>query len=336
MQSLDFNTIDYIILAALAFYAYEGYASGFIGALLDLGNFILSFVMGLRFYGLIAGILVDKLSVPPGFSNAIGFFIATFVTEVIIGFLIRKYFSFDFLAFRSPAPSGAGRSGPPLKKINKTLGILPGLLSGAILIAFILILVVALPVPGPIKNAISLSKVGNLLLVNAQVFEKDLNKVFGGAISETINFLTVEPKSSESVSLHFKTSNASQDSPAEQYMLKLVNKERAARGLKEVIFDDSLRDVGRAHCKDMFERGYFSHYTPEGFSPFDRMDEAGIVYNTAGENLALSPNADIAMQGLMNSPGHKANILSSDFGKVGVGVVDGGIYGEMFCQEFTD
>jgi len=327
MQNLDLATADYIILMALIFYAYEGYANGFIGALLDLGNFIASFVIGLRFYGFFAGILVDKFSVSPGFSDAIGFFIATFTAEVLIGILIRKYFTFDFLA---------SRSGPTLKKVNKILGILPGLASGAILISFILILVVALPVSAPIKNAISLSKIGNFLLANAQGVEKDLNKVFGGAISETINFLTVEPKSSESVPLNFKTNNASPDSSAELYMLSLVNKERVSGGLKELVFDNELADVGRAHCRNMFERGYFSHYTPEGFSPFDRMDDAGIAYNAAGENLALSPNTNIAMQGLMNSPGHKANILSRDFGRVGIGVIDGGIYGEMFCQEFTD
>ena len=86
----------------------------------------------------------------------------------------------------------------------------------------------------------------------------------------------------------------------------------------------------------MLQRGYFSHYSPEGFSPFDRMDKAGILYDAAGENLALSPNTDIAMQGLLNSPGHRANILSVSFGRIGIGVIDGGIYGEMFCQEFKD
>jgi len=44
----------------------------------------------------------------------------------------------------------------------------------------------------------------------------------------------------------------------------------------------------------------------------------------------------LAMQGLMNSPGHRANILSPSFHKVGIGVLDAGIYGEMFVQEFTD
>lgn len=318
---MNFNWIDYLILAVLLFYAYEGYASGFVGALLDLINFVSSFLIGLRFYGFFAGILTKQFSIPQGFADAIGFFIVTFVTEIVIGILIRTFFK------AQPAF---------LRGFNKALGILPGILSGAILISFILILVIALPVSTPIKHSISSSKIGNLLLANAQGLEKELNRVFGGAISETINFLTVEPKGNEIVSLNFKTRDFKPDPTAEQYMFTLINKERISRGLSGVVFDDQLRDVGRAHCKDMFERGYFSHYTPEGTSPFDRMDEAGIIYNGAGENLALSPNTDIAMKGLMNSPGHKANILSADFGRVGVGVIDGGIYGEMFCQEFTD
>lgn len=324
---LSLNWIDYLIITTLLFYAYGGYSSGFIGALLDLINFIISFIVGLRFYGFFGAFLVSKFFMAQGFSDAIGFFIATFLTEIIIGFLIKKYFSFESLA---------GRRSSISEKLNKILGILPGISSGAIIATFMLVLVVSLPVSSSIKHSVSSSYIGNLLLSNTQGLEKELNKVFGGAISETINFLTVEPESNEIVSLNFKTKNFSPDAIAERYMFNLVNKERKAAGLKEVVSDDQLREVGRAHCKDMFERGYFSHYTPDGLSPFDRMDNAGIVYNFAGENLALSPNTDIAMQGLMDSPGHKANILSTDFGRVGVGVIDGGIYGEMFCQEFTN
>ena len=84
------------------------------------------------------------------------------------------------------------------------------------------------------------------------------------------------------------------------------------------------------------KRNYFSHYTPEGKSPFDRMDEAGIKYKAAGENLAYAPSVEVAHQGLIDSPGHRANILRPEFGHLGVGVIDGGINGKMFCQEFTD
>lgn len=318
---LSLNWIDYLLLITLLFYAYEGYSSGFVAAFLDLINFIVSFLVGLRFYGFFGSFLVNIFAMPQGFSDAIGFFVATFLTEIIIGILIRKYFNFKPLAFN---------------RLNGWLGIIPGILSGAVLISFILMLVIAFPVPAPVKSSISSSKVSSFLLSKAQGLEKDLNLVFGQAISETINFLTIEPKSNEIVSLNFKIKYFLPDPASERHMFELINKERSKEGISEIVFDDELLHVARNHCKDMFEKGYFSHYTPEGLSPFDRMDQSGIVYNTAGENLALSPNTDIAMQGLMNSPGHKANILSTDFGKVGVGVIDGGIYGEMFCQEFTD
>ena len=318
---LSLNWIDYVILFVLAIYAYQGYASGFIQEFLDLANFIISFLIGLKFYSVISGILVSKLSLSQGLSNALGFLIITILAEVVLGILIKNFLSFEV---------------PVLKSLNKMLGILPGILSGAILTSFILILIVAFPTSALIKRNISSSRVSSFLLANAQGWEKNINNVFGGAISETINFLTVEPKSNEIVRLNFKSNYFLIDSGAESYMFGLVNKERSTRRIKELIFDNSLRDLGRAHCEDMLKRGYFSHYTPEGLSPFDRMDEAGIIFTAAGENLALSPNADIAMQGLMNSPGHKANILSTSFGRIGVGVIDGGIYGELFCQEFTN
>ena len=126
------------------------------------------------------------------------------------------------------------------------------------------------------------------------------------------------------------------DPESEQAMFDLVNKERRAKGIKSVVWNDAVRKAARAHCLDMFERGYFSHYSPEGVSPFDRLDKAGIPYKAAGENLAYAPNVAIAHQGLMDSPGHKENILRPEFGQLGMGVIDGGINGKMFCQEYTD
>ena len=318
---LSLNWADCLILAILFFYAYKGYNSGFINALIDLLSFILSFLIGLKFYGFIAEILFKKASLPHGFSNALGFLGISILTHVILGVVIRNFLYFN--------PSF-------LRRLNKLFGILPGILSGAIFVSFILILIVSFPMITPFKRTVSSSRVGNFLLYNAQGLEKQLKTVFGGAINETINFLTVEPKSNEIISLNFKAKYVLSDPQSEKYMFILVNKERTSRGLKKLIFDDSLRDVGRSHCEDMFKRGYFSHYTPEGLSPFDRISQAGITYADAGENIALSPNTDIAMLGLMNSPGHKANILFTGFGKVGIGVIDGGIYGEMYCQEFTN
>ena len=180
------------------------------------------------------------------------------------------------------------------------------------------------------------SRVGGSLVARTQGFEKSLNNVFGAAVNETLNFLTVEPEDNQIVNLHFKTDNYSIDENAETQMLDLVNKERTSRGFADLDASAKLKDAARAHCEDMIRRGYFSHLSIEGLSPFDRMNKASIYYTYAGENLALSPNVTVAMQGLMNSPGHKANILSPNFGKMGIGVIDAGIIGEAFCQEFTD
>jgi len=64
--------------------------------------------------------------------------------------------------------------------------------------------------------------------------------------------------------------------------------------------------------------------------------EAGITFNVVGENLALSPTLLIAHTGLMNSEGHRKNILDPAFHHLGIGVIDNGIYGKIFVQIFTD
>src|SRR5258705_2468365 len=118
--------------------------------------------------------------------------------------------------------------------------------------------------------------------------------------------------------------------------MHLDTRERFAAGPNPLTADPELTQVARRHSADMFARAYFAHDTPEGRDPFDRMREAGVRFSTAGENLALAPTVQIAHTGLMNSPGHRANILQKDFGRVALGIMDGGIRGIMVSQEFRN
>jgi uncharacterized protein YkwD len=86
----------------------------------------------------------------------------------------------------------------------------------------------------------------------------------------------------------------------------------------------------------MFTRGYFSHNTPDGINPFQRMKKVGITYLSAGENLAHSYSLDSAHTGLMNSPGHRDNILNTHFGKIGISVLSSDTKGLMVVQEFSN
>jgi len=318
------NYVDLLIIIVLLFYAIEGVSLGFWLAILDLGSFVSSFLIGLTFYSFFGKILLDLFSIPKGFSNAIGFFIAAFLAEIIINFVLKQYgqklipkVNLSFL-------------------LNKIAGGVASVLSGLVLVAFIATLVVSLPLSSFLKNSISSSRIASFLTTNTQGLARDLNNVFGGAVNESLSFLTVRPESSESVNLNFKTSDFKIDEASEKAMFDLVNKERAERSIRSVESDNQLTEVGRRHCEDMLSRGYFSHNTPEGLTPFDRIQNAGIVFNFAGENLALAPNVELAHKGLMQSKGHRENILQANFGHLGAGAIDGGIYGIMFCQEFKD
>lgn len=121
----------------------------------------------------------------------------------------------------------------------------------------------------------------------------------------------------------------------EQKMLDLVNKERSAQGLKPLQVDMQLVKLARMKSQDMINKGYFDHQSPTYGSPFDMMKNNGISYRYAGENIAGNSSVEKAHTSLMNSSGHRANILSPNFTHIGIGIVDGGPYGKMFTQMFT-
>ncbi|WP_408955260.1 CAP domain-containing protein [Natroniella sp. ANB-PHB2] len=122
----------------------------------------------------------------------------------------------------------------------------------------------------------------------------------------------------------------------EREMLELVNQERRERGLNELKTDYQLVKVARAKSQDMIDEDYFSHQSPNYGSPFDMLRRINVSYNIAGENLAGASRVELAHQELMNSPGHRENILHSDYTHIGIGVIEGGRYGRMYTQIFAN
>ena len=107
---------------------------------------------------------------------------------------------------------------------------------------------------------------------------------------------------------------------AEKTAFDLLNADRAKNGLKPLKLNSQLTALGEKYAQDMINRNFFAHNNPEGLTPFDRMRQAGISYNTAGENLAINSNVNTAEVAFMNSAGHKANILNTQYTDVGIGV----------------
>lgn len=220
--------------------------------------------------------------------------------------------------------------------VNRTLGVLPGLADGLVNAMIVSVLLLAVPLLDGLTALARESAIATRLSVPAQWLESRLTPIFEEAVSRTMNRMVVKPGSRERIALPYTVANPQPRPDLEAQMLLLVNRERLAHGLNPLVADPALTEVARAHSRDMFARGYFSHIAPDGKDPFDRMRGAQVRYLTAGENLALAPTLPQAHQGLMNSPGHRANILRPAFGRVGIGIVDGGMRAQMVTQNFRN
>ena len=116
--------------------------------------------------------------------------------------------------------------------------------------------------------------------------------------------------------------------------LALLNNDRAKHGLAPLVYNAELNKLAETYADDMIKRGFFAHNNPEGLTPFDRMKNAGISYQYAGENLALNDTVEAAEIAFMNSPKHRENILNPHYTEVGIGVKHGPNGKVYVVQEF--
>lgn len=317
------NWIDLVIILVILAFAIEGQSSGFLDQALNIVGFALSLIVALALYAQLGSFLAKTFNLAPIAASPVAFLIVWIITESLFFSIINLFLAKHLFKFEN-------------NRLNKILGFLPAVANALLFLAFLLLLFVSLPLRPDIKNDIFKSKIGSVLVSQATTLERPLDKVFGPITKQGLTFLTVNPEEKGSVDLHFKQDQLTVDYTGEQQMLNLVNNERAKAGVSPLVWDDGLAGVARAHSEDMFKRGYFSHYSPEGKDVGDRLNAAGISYTYAGENLALAPNIQSAHDGLMNSPGHRRNILDPAFHKIGIGALNGGIYGEMITQVFIE
>ncbi len=317
MNWVDLVLIFIVVLAALAGW-YRGFISSALSLLVWAGSFVIAFI----FYPYMSKILDSFFDAGP-WLLPIGFIL----TAIIAGTLLSIVAGF------------ISRSTPlhvHVNDANRILGIIPGAITGYLYGVILSAIFLALPIKDGITNKIRSSKLGVPLAMQSEWANRKLAPVFDEAVRQTINSLTVKPDSDERINLTFKVNNAPAKPAYESEMLQLVNRERQKHGLKPLVADPELLPVARAHSQDMFAKGYFAHDNLEGKDPFDRMRAANIRFSAAGENLALAQTVEIAHSNLMNSPGHRANILNPGFGRVAIGILDGGFYGLMISQEFRD
>lgn len=318
-----FNAIDLLLVAVLLLGLWRGWRVGFVAGMVELACLAAGLVVAFFASPWLAALLDRHALLPEPWASPAAFLAVFLVVQLVLSAFARRLVR--------PLSAGA-----VARSVNRAMGLLPGAVNGAINAMVVAVLITALPLTDGITRAAQDSLLVARLGVPADWLEHRLGPIFNPAVERTMQALTVQPQSQERVALPFVVKEAAPRPDLEAGMLALVNTERAKAGLRLLTADTETVDVSRAHSRDMFARSYFAHVTPEGRSPFDRLRAARLSYRAAGENLALARTLDMAHTGLMNSPGHRANILNPAFGRVGIGIVDGGRHGLMVTQTFRN
>ena len=327
------NWIDIAILLVVAWHLAEGIRRGFIGSVADLVAFILSVIVSITFYVQLAEFASTEWKMPILLARPLAFAVLWIVTSTVAG-LIGRLIGSPFAALLRGSP------------LDVLLSLPPSAAKGLLVAGFVLTIVLAVPpiadgLPGQrefaaFREAVQASTLAGELVERTAVIDRAAREIVGEPLSETLTLLTVKPETGERIALDFRVENPRLDPGSEEQMFQLLNDERRKAGLRTLVRDSAIDEVARAYSAEMLQRGFFSHESPEGLTPFERMRSGGVDFVVAGENLALAPTVQLAHQGLMDSPGHRANILRPEFGRVGIGAVVADGRGRMFTQNFAN
>ena len=163
------------------------------------------------------------------------------------------------------------------------------------------------------------------------IVNEDKDIVINGGSNNNNNGGNANEENSNSIVTPPVQENASFNAEIEQLIFNKVNEERAKAGVPALSYNSTMETYARVKSKDMGVRNYFDHVDPDGEMITAQMARDGVSYNAWGENIAyiggVSDAAALAEQFMtnwMNSDGHRANILSTNFTSVGVGVYKSG------------
>jgi uncharacterized membrane protein required for colicin V production len=323
--TLPFSLIDAALLLLIAAAIWGGYRSGFIATTYGLATWIVSFAAAVLFQAQAAQ-LVERFGVSSALARPIGFIVVLVLVEAL--FSIAGFFAL------TPIVRAVHRV-RPIERADRVLGIFPAAARALFVLGIILAALVVSPISSDLKATIESSRIARGLIDQISVLQPTLARL-SGQLGESVPLFVTRLGEDQSEALDLPDDlSLSADAVAERQMFDLVNEERTSVGLRALIWDDRLLPVGRQHSEEMFRLKYFAHQSPVSGTPFERLKTAGIAYSRAGENLAYAQSVSVAHRGLMQSPGHRENILRPEFTHIAIGVISAGPYGRMFTQLFA-
>lgn len=316
--------VDVLIVALLALAIIGGYRRGFIATLYGLITWIVALAGALVLQAEVAEWLSGLLGLAEPVVRILAFVGLVLAIEIALAAVGRALISPLIRTVHSDKVFGT---------VDRVLGIVPGVMRSLLIIAIALAALLVLPVGNDVRAAVDGSRIARVLIAEISAVQPYLGSLVGEAGGAPLLVTRLGEEDRQSLDLP-EDLQLESDPEAARQLVELVNEERVARGLSPLELDERLIPVAEAHSTEMFRLRYFSHQSPNTGSPFDRIAAAGIQYSRAGENLAYARSVATAHRGLMESPGHRENILRPEFTRIGIGVISAGPYGRMFTQLF--
>jgi uncharacterized membrane protein required for colicin V production len=320
--------IDVLVLLVFAALLLRGWYRGFVREAMDLAGLVLGTLLAFRIGGVVGSVITAMSGISPDAGRFIGGVIVFVGTGVGAAILTR------YLERHARMPG--------LNLMNRVGGAGLAMATGVFVVTLMLTLGVVLPMPPAVAEQLDDSAVTQTLTDPDGVPQELFTTLAGDRIVETLinmrrtlgvrrvvlegeDVLTLPAAEADDLAVDWASADE---------IFELVNRARIDEGLDPLAWSPALSQVGLGHAVEMYVEGYFSHVSPDTGSVGDRAWDAGIAFRIAGENLALAATPTETHGGLMDSPGHRANILSPEYNRLGIGVVEGPL-GLMTVQVFT-
>lgn len=320
--------LDLVILVLIAGLLMRGWARGVVREAVDVFGLVLSLILAFRLapvVGVVVGAMSGMSDEAARLTGGIIVLMVAGVGLVLASRAVERRVGLDELTAGSRA-WGAG--------LAATWGVF--------LVTALVTLSTVLPMPPAVDDHLEASAVARSLIDPDGVPQAVFGRLAGDRIIATLLTLrrtfgdrrvVIGPDEVIEIPAA-RPEDLSREDAATVEVFNLLNFARVEAGLAPLAWSEPLAEVALGHAYDMYLNGFFAHDSPTTGGLGERLLAASIPFSIAGENLALAVTPGEVHRGLMESPGHRANILGDDYRRVGVAVVSGRL-GLMTVQVFT-
>jgi uncharacterized protein YkwD len=305
------NLLDIVILFLIMTGVVMGIQRGFLRTSLDLIVLVTAAFAGARLYRPISDIFHSMFGAQGASINALSLVLGALLFLLLLNLLIAWTVTPHLVSLRISRP---------LRLADNGFGVIPGLVYGLLFGAMLTLTLGLVSIGDSVDRALADSDLARQLRSAATSATTSLARETAMDLADFTYIVVPEEETTYRVPPTGDSELTAEDG-LEAELFELVNQERLQRGLNSLEYDTSLVPVARGHSQEMLQLGYFSHVSPNTGTLGDRLNDADVVYTSAGENLAYAPNVSIAHRGLMQSDGHRANILEPSWERVGIGIL---------------